>query len=111
MQVEHLYVFTTALLASTGLMMVAFALRAYATTPRAELVHLAIGFTLIAGAASGTAVSAFIMNFQRPLSLLTVNYGMTAIGYLFVVYSLTSYIRPTKSDSDPEVPEQSLAGD
>lgn len=108
---EHLYMATTALLAATGLMMVAFALRAYAIAPRSELVHLAMGFTLIAGAATATAVSAFIINFQRPLSLLTVNYGMTALGYLFVVYSLTSYIRPSPTEDERDVPEGSFVGD
>lgn len=111
MLAEKLYVFTTALLAGTGLMMVAFALRAYARTPRSELVHLAIGFTLIAGAAAGTAVSAFITDFRTPRSLLTVDYGMTAIGYLFVVYSLTSYVRPPQEETETDTTDGPVVSD
>lgn len=102
--IEQLYLLTTAVMAVAGLAMVGFAIRAYARTPRAELVHLAIGFTLVVGAAVGTAISAFLTGFEGTTSLLAVNNGLTALGYLFVIYCLTSYVGPigfgSRSGSD-----------
>lgn len=71
-----------------GVGMVRFSIRAYTRRSRRELLHLAIGFALIVGAAAFTAISVLLAGVTRPLFLLVVYTGLTAIGYLFVVYSL-----------------------
>ncbi|MFC6615154.1 hypothetical protein ACFQAS_09355 [Halopenitus salinus] len=88
---EGLYLLATAGLVVAGLTMVALALRAYQETERRAMIHLSIGFALIVAAAIATSVSAFVTDFTGTRSLLTVNSGLTGVGFSFVVYSLITY--------------------
>lgn len=86
--VESLYVLFSATLTVAGLAMVGLAVRAYSETGRESMMHLSLGFALVVAAAVGTTISAFLTEFGHARSLLTVNYVITTIGYLFVMYSI-----------------------
>lgn len=86
--IELLYLVFSGTLAAAGLTMVGMAVRAYAQTERRPMVHLSIGFALIVGAAVATTISAFWNDFQNPQTLLTVNYFVTTLGFVFIVLSL-----------------------
>ncbi|WP_227354053.1 DUF7521 family protein [Haladaptatus salinisoli] len=85
---ELLYVVFSLSLTVAGLSMVAFAVRAYRRTARSALFHLSVGFTLVVAASLGTTVSAFLLDFEGIRFLLSVNYLLSTIGYLFVIYSI-----------------------
>lgn len=86
--VEILYAFFSVTLVASGLVMVGMAVQAYIETERQAMVYLSIGFTLIVAAASMTTISAFLTDFENPESLLTVNYLVTTLGFVFVIASL-----------------------
>lgn len=86
--VEALYVLFSVTLTVAGLSMVGLAVRAYSDTGRPSMMHLSVGFALVVAAAVGTTISAFSTGFGNARSLLTVNYVITTIGYLFVMYSI-----------------------
>ncbi|MFB6122482.1 MAG: hypothetical protein ABEJ78_03380 [Haloferacaceae archaeon] len=88
--IEVLYTVFSTTLAVAGLSMVGLAVRAYADTRRASMMHLSMGFALVVAAAIGTTLSAFLTDFSHARSLLTVNYVITTVGYLFVMYSIVS---------------------
>lgn len=87
---EALYVVFSLTLTVAGLSMVGFGVRAYVDTTRASMLHLSIGFALVVAAAIGTTISAFLTEFTGTRSLLTVNYVITSLGYMFVIYSIVS---------------------
>lgn len=87
--IELLYVLFSLTLATAGLSMVGQAVRAYSRTSRPAMLHLSVGFTLIVAASIATTVSAFVTNFEETRTLLSVNYLITTIGYMFVIYSIT----------------------
>lgn len=87
---ELLYLAFSGTLAAAGLTMVGMAVKAYSETERRPMVHLSLGFTLIVGAAVGTTISAFANDFQNPQTLLTVNYFVTTLGFVFIVMSLVA---------------------
>ncbi|QHS17042.1 DUF7521 family protein [Halopenitus persicus] len=89
--VEGLYLLVTLGLVVAGLTMVTLALQAYRQTERYAMIHLSIGFSLVVAAAVATSISAFLTEFTATPSLLTVNNGLTALGFVFVVYSLVTY--------------------
>lgn len=86
--VETLYILFSFTVAMAGLAMVGLAVRAYSDTGRESMMHLSTGFALVVAAAVGTTISAFLTNFEGARSLLTVNYVITTVGYLFVMYSI-----------------------
>lgn len=86
--IEALYLMFSATLATAGLSMVAFAVRAYENTGRDSMMHLSAGFGLVVAAAIGTTVAAFLTDFTNTRTLLTVNYFLTTVGYIFVMYSI-----------------------
>lgn len=86
--IELLYALFSVTLATAGLAMVTMAVRAYQRTSRRAMLHLSVGFTLIVAAAIATTVSAFATDFTGTRLLLSVNYLITTIGYLFVMYSI-----------------------
>lgn len=86
--IESLYVVFSVTLATAGLSMVGLAVRAYQRTSRSAMLHLSIGFTLIVAAAIATTISAFLTGFERTRLLLAVNYLITTVGYVFVIYSI-----------------------
>jgi hypothetical protein len=88
--IEMLYVVFSVTLTATGLSMVALSINAYAETGHDSMLHLSIGFALVVAAAIGTTISAFLTGFTGARSLLTVNYVITTLGYLFVMYSIVS---------------------
>lgn len=88
---RHLYLLTSAVLVAGGLTMVALSTRAYLQTHRPALIRLTVGFTLVVGATLSTTVSAFLTGFAHPETLLLVNSGFNAAGYVFLVYSLIGY--------------------
>lgn len=88
--IEVLYTVFSTTLAVAGLSMVGLAVRAYADTRRTSMMHLSMGFALVVAAAIGTTLSAFLTDFSHARSLLTVNYVITTVGYLFVMYSIVS---------------------
>jgi len=87
---ELVYVFFSIALSLSGLAMVAIAANAYVQTERREMLLLSLGFCIIVAAAIATTVSAFSLNFQNEIVLLTVNYALTTVGYLFVIASVVS---------------------
>ena len=89
--VEYLYFAATGILVVSGLTMVGMAIKAYLRTTRRSMIHISLGFSLIAAAAIATAISAFINDFSGVRSLLLVNNGMASLGFIFVVYSLIIY--------------------
>lgn len=86
--ISGVYVLASATLVVAGLTLVAFATRAYFETEHASMLHLSVGFTLVVAAAIATSVAAFLTGFRSGLSLLTTNYAITTVGYLFVIYSV-----------------------
>ena len=86
--IEVLYVSFSLTLSVAGLSMVGLAVQAYTDTRRESMLHLSIGFAIIVGAALATTASAFLIDFARARLLLTVNYIITTVGYLFVIYSI-----------------------
>ena len=88
---ETAYLATSGALVVAGLTLVALAVRAYHHTERRAMVHLSLGFALVVAATAATAIGAFATDFHSVTSLLLVNSGFTATGYLFVVYSLLTY--------------------
>jgi hypothetical protein len=89
--VEYLYLAATAVLVISGLTMVGMAIRAYLRTTRRAMIHISVGFALIAAAAVATAISAFATDFRAVRSMLVVNNSLSSIGFIFVVYSLIAY--------------------
>ena len=86
--VEALYILFSFTVTAAGLAMVGLAVQAYSETGRQSMMHLSTGFALVVAAAVGTTISAFVTGFQGARSLLTVNYVITTVGYLFVMYSI-----------------------
>jgi hypothetical protein len=89
--VEYLYIAATGILVLSGLTMVGMAIKAYLQTTRRAMIHVSLGFGLIAAAAIATAISAFVTDFERVRSLLLVNNGISSLGFILVVYSLIIY--------------------
>lgn len=88
---KYLYVASSGMLILSGLTMVWMAIRAYRQTTNRAMIHLSLGFSLIAAAAAATAISAFVLEFENVQTLLLVNSGFSSFGYLFVIYSLVTY--------------------
>ncbi|MCG1002938.1 MULTISPECIES: hypothetical protein [Halobacterium] len=88
--IEVIYLVFSATLATAGLSMVAFAIRAYLHTGRHSMMHLSVGFTLVVAAAISTTIVAFVTDFEHTRTLLTANYVLTTVGYLFVMYSIVT---------------------
>lgn len=86
--VEALYILFSFTVTIAGLAMVGLAVRAYSETGKHAMMHLSTGFALVVAAAVGTTISAFATDFEGARSLLTVNYVITTVGYLFVMYSI-----------------------
>jgi hypothetical protein len=89
--VEYLYIAATAILVLSGFTMVGMAVKAYLQTSRRAMIHVSLGFGLIAAAAIATAISAFVTDFRGVRSLLLVNNGLSSLGFILVVYSLIIY--------------------
>ncbi len=87
--IEITYIILSAVLAATGLTMVGLAMRAYLQTKRRSMFVLSVGFSILVAAAIATTFSAFLTGFNDSRMLLTVNYGVSTVGYLFVIYSVT----------------------
>ena len=85
---EVVYVGLSVALVVVGLTLVGMAARAYIQTERRSMLFLTIGFSLVVAAAVATTYSAFLTDFTRSRVLLTVNYAVTTIGYLFIVSSV-----------------------
>ncbi len=85
---ELLYVVFSLTLAVAGFSMVTFAVRAYRRTSRPALFHLSVGFTFVVAASLTTTVSAFLLNFEGVRYLLSVNYLLSTVGYLFIIFSI-----------------------
>ena len=86
-----LYLASNAVLVAVGSSLVGMAARAYTQTRRPAMLHLSIGFVLVVAAGIATAISAFIKGFSGARSLLFVDTALTAVGFLFVMYSLLTY--------------------
>lgn len=84
--IESLYGLFSVTLSVAGLSMVAFAVRAYRQTGRRTLFHLSIGFTFVVAAAIATTVSAFVYDFEGVRFLLSVNYLLSTIDFLFIIF-------------------------
>jgi tellurite resistance protein TehA-like permease len=85
---EAVYVVFSLALIVAGLTMVGFAVRAYLQTEQSAMFYLSVGFTFIVAAAIATTFSAFVGDFSNTRVLLTVNYAITTVGYVFVIYSV-----------------------
>jgi hypothetical protein len=87
---EILYVAFSATLIMAGLTLVGQATKAYLQTARQDMLYLMMGFTFIVAAAIATTFSAFLTDFTNARLLLTVNYAITTVGYVLVVYSVVA---------------------
>ncbi|UPV76494.1 hypothetical protein M0R89_18340 (plasmid) [Halorussus limi] len=85
---EAAYVVLSAVLVVAGLTLVAKSARAYLETESRSMLLLTIGFSLVVAAAVATTFSAFMTNFTQSRVLLTVNYAVTTLGYVFIVTSV-----------------------
>ena len=85
---EVAYVVLSVALVVVGLTLVAMAARAYIQTENRAMLLLAIGFSLVVAAAVATTFSAFLTDFSQSRVLLTVNYAVTTVGYVFIVSSV-----------------------
>lgn len=88
--IEILYITFSFTVATAGITLVAQSTRAYLETSRHDMLYLMIGFTTIVAAAIATTFSAFITDFTNARLLLTVNYAITTIGFLFLLSSIIS---------------------
>ena len=87
---EVAYVVLSVALVIVGLTLVGMAARAYLETENGAMLQLSVGFSLVVAAAAATTFSAFLTGFSESRLLLTVNYAVTTIGYLFIVSSVKS---------------------
>jgi len=85
---DLLYIASSIMLSLSGLAMVAIAAEAYLQTERREMLTLSIGFSIVVAAAIATTVSAFRQGFADAVLLLTVNYAITTVGYMFIIASV-----------------------
>lgn len=85
---ELVYGIFSVTLVVAGLSMVGLSVHAYLQTERDEMLYLSIGFSIVVAAAMATTFSAFLAGFENGLVLLTVNYAITTVGYLFIIYSV-----------------------
>lgn len=85
---EAVYVVLSVALVVVGLTLVGMAARAYVQTERRSMLFLTVGFSLVVAAAVATTFSAFLTEFSQSRVLLTVNYAVTTVGYLFIVSSV-----------------------
>lgn len=85
---ELAYVVISVVLVVAGLTMVGLAARAYLETGNRSMFLLVVGFSLVVAAAVATTFSAFVTNFSQSRLLLTVNYAVTTVGYVFIVLSV-----------------------
>ncbi len=85
---EIAYVVLSVTLVVVGLTLVGMAARAYIQTENRAMLLLSIGFSFVVAAAVATTFSAFLTDFSRSRLLLTVNYAVTTIGYVFIVSSV-----------------------
>lgn len=89
--IELLYAVSTLAIVVVGLTMVGMGIRAYVQTSRTAMLYLSFGFTLAVAGGAATMVIAFLTDFGGARSLLLVNSSLTAIGFIFVMYSLVIY--------------------
>lgn len=85
---EVAYVVLSAVLVVAGLTLVAKSARAYLEIESRSMLLLTIGFSFVVAAAVATTFSAFETGFTRSRVLLTVNYAVTTLGYLFIIASV-----------------------
>lgn len=85
---DLIYVASSAALTLAGLTMVALASHAYGETERVEMLHLALGFSLVVSAAMATTGAAYLGNFRNTAVLLTVHNAVATLGYGFIIYSV-----------------------
>ncbi|WP_049970233.1 DUF7521 family protein [Haladaptatus cibarius] len=86
--IELLYGLFSFTITVAGLSMVGFAVRGYRRTSRPALFHLSVGFTCVVAASLATTISAFLFQFDGIRILLSVNYLLSSIGYLFIIFSI-----------------------
>jgi hypothetical protein len=84
--IEIPYIILSVVFAATGLTMVGLVMRAYLQTSHQSMLALSVGFSILVAAAIATTFSAFLTDFENSRMLLTVNYGVSTVGYLFVIY-------------------------
>ncbi len=89
--VEALLVLTTVGIAGAGLAMAGFAVRAYANSKTRGLVPLAVGFTLVVGAAVSTSASVILTDFERIRTILVFQTSLTFVGYVVIGYAVYSF--------------------
>ena len=85
---EVVYVALSAALVVAGLALVGLAVRAYLETEHRSMLLLTIGFSLVVAASVATTYSAFVNDFAGSRVLLTVNYAVTTLGYVFIIVSV-----------------------
>lgn len=96
--VEALLVLTTVGIAGAGLAMAGFAVRAYANSKTSGLVPLAVGFTLVVGAAVSSSTSAILTGFEGIRTILAFQSVLTFAGYVVIGYAVYSF---RSSDAAP----------
>jgi uncharacterized membrane protein YadS len=85
---EVVYVALSVALVVAGLTLVGLAARAYLETQHRSMLLLSVGFSLVVAAAVATTASAFVTDFSGSRVLLTVNYAVTTLGYVFIIVSV-----------------------
>jgi hypothetical protein len=85
------YVLSSTVLAGAGLAIVAHGVRAYRATERRAMLHVAIGFTLVATTAIVTGANAYVNGLGFSTSVLLFERSLASVGVLVVLYSLITY--------------------
>jgi hypothetical protein len=85
------YVLSSTVLAGAGLAIVAHGVRAYRATARRSMLHVSIGFTLVAATAIVTGTNAYVNGLSFPTTILLFERGLASLGVLVVLYSLIIY--------------------
>jgi len=101
---QALLVVTTVGIVGAGLIMIGFAIRAYARSQIRALAALAIGFTLIVGASISASVSALLTDFRGIRMILLFQTAITFGGYLVIGYAVYSF-KGGSGQSEPAADE------
>lgn len=88
--IEVAYLLFSGTLAAAGFTMVGMAVHAYQQTERREMFHLSVGFALIVAGVLSTTITTHIQGFDQPQLLLSVQYAVMSLGFLFVIYSIVT---------------------
>ncbi|MFC7228236.1 hypothetical protein N0B31_12545 [Salinirubellus salinus] len=86
-----LYLLFSATNVTAGLLVAGLSARAYHRTQKVSMLHLAVGFTLVAAATLATVASLELAAAPLGRQVLLVEGAISTVGLLFVVYSVVTH--------------------